>query len=175
MVLTNYFINKEIQKLIRQASERPHQYRSLNDIQNVLIICDSKDWDVMRGCIEKLKAMNKTVKTAIYATSQKDVPTWYANYMLMRADRDVDIWGFPDKNLQKEFYHIPADLLVDFTSVQAMSLYYMFLKHQSTFKAGIKRSENAIYDFSILPTDDNDTLPYLFDQLLSYLHTIQST
>ena len=174
MVLTNFFLKKEIHKLIRKASERPHQYRSLDDIKNILFVCDSKDWNIIRGCIEKLKSMNKTVHTAIFATSKKDVPTWYSNYLLLRADRNVDLLGFPEKILQKQFYHLPADLLIDFSSSQASPLYYMLLKHPSTFKAGIKYSEDSAYDLSIIPPEDTTTLPYLFDQLIVYLKTIQS-
>ena len=174
MVLTNFFLKTEIQKLIRIASERPHQYRSLDDIKNILFICDSRDWTIVRGCIEKLRSMNKTVNTAIFATSKKDVPTWYSNYLLLRADRDVNLFGFPEKILQKQFYHLPADLLIDFSSSQSSALYYMFLKHPSTFKAGIKHSEDSAYDLSIIPPEDKNTIPYLFDQLITYLNTIQS-
>ncbi len=176
MVLTNYFLQKEILKLNRKASERPHQYRSMNDIKNILFLCDSKDWDIIRSCIEQLRAMNKTVHTAIFATSKQDVPTWYSNYLLLRADRDVDLLGFPDKTIQKQFFHLPADLLIDFTGVQAIPLYYMCLKHPSTFKAGIKHSENFVFDFSILPPrDESYNIRYLFDQLITYLKTITST
>jgi len=176
MVLTNYFLNKEIQKLNRKASERPHQYRSMDDITTILFLCDSKDWNVVRSCIEKLKVMGKKVNTAIFATSKNDVPTWYSNYLLLRADRDVDVWGFPDKATQKQFYHLPADLIIDFTSVQSAPLYYMCLKHPSTFKAGIKHSEETAYDFSLIPpSDENNNISYLFDHLLSYLKTINST
>ena len=176
MVLTNYFLQKEIQKLIRKSSERPHQYRSMNDIKTILLICNSKDWAVIRGCIEKLKSMNKKVNTAIYAANKKDVPTWYSNYLLLRADRDVDLLGFPEKNLQKQFYQISADLLIDFSSPQAAPLFYMCLKHPSTFKAGIKQSDDSAYDFTIIPPEEeNNGLLYLFDQLIDYLKTIHST
>jgi len=175
MVLTNYFLKKEIQKLIRESSERPHQYRSMNDIKNVLFICDSKDWNIIRTCIEKLRVLNKTVNTAIYATNKKDVPTWYSNYLLLRADRDVNLFGFPDITLQKQFYQLPADLLIDFTSENSTYMYYMCLKHPSTFKTGIKHSDDTVYDFSIIPPDDeNNNIPFLFDQLVSYLKTINS-
>ena len=175
MVLTNYFLKKEIQKLIRKSSERPHQYRSMDDINNVLFLCDSKDWTIIRSCIEKLRAMNKTVNTAIYAINKKDVPTWYSNYLLLRADRDVNILGFPDSTIQKQFYHLPADLLIDFTSNDSIYMYYMCLKHPSTFKAGIKHSDNKVYDFSIIPpTDENNNISFLFEQLVTYLTTISS-
>jgi len=174
MVLTNFFLKKEIQKLNQKASERPHQYRSMDDIKTVLFLCDSKDWDVVRSCIEKLRLMKKTVNTAIFAATKSDVPTWYANYLLLRADRDVNFLGFPDLSLQKQFYHLPADLIIDFSGAKSMPMYYMCLKHPSTFKAGIKHADETAYDFSIIPPDEKLNIPYLFDQLINYLKTINS-
>ena len=174
MILTNYFLKKEIQRLTNKASGRPHEYRSMDDIKNILFICNSNDWDTGRHCVEKLKSMNKSVSTAIYASTEKDVPTWYSNYLLLRADKDVNLWGFPDKSVQKQFIHLPADLLLDFSGEQSSAMYYLFLQHPSTFKAGIKRSENSIYDFSIIPPEDKNDFQYLFDQLLNYLKTITS-
>lgn len=174
MVLTNYFLKKEIQKLTRKASGRPHQYRSMDDIKTILFICEAKDWDIARLCIEKLKSMNKTVNTAIYSPSEKEVPTWYSNYLLLRADKDVNFLGFPEKSIQRQFCHLPADLVIDFSGEQSSAMFYMFLQHPATFKAGIKRTENSVYDFSIIPLKENDNLQYLFEQLLNYLQSITS-
>lgn len=174
MILTNYFLRKEIQKLIHKASDRPHQYRSMDDIKNILFVCEAKDWEAGRLCVEKLKSMQKTVNTAIYSPSVKEVPTWYSNYLLLRADKDVNLFGFPEKSILKQFCHLPADLLIDFSGEQSSAMFYMFLQHPSTFKAGIKRTENSVYDFSIIPPEGNDNLQYLFEQLLNYLQSITS-
>ena len=174
MIITNYFLNKEIKKLSERAANRPHQYRSFNEAKNILFICNSKDWEAGRHCIEHLKSMNKTVNTAIYAPTEKDVPTWYSNYLLLRADKDVDLWGFPEKSLQRQFCTLPADLVLDFSGEQAPAMHYLLLQHPSTFKTGIKRSEKSVYDFSIIPPKEKDDLQYLFDQLLNYLKTITS-
>ena len=174
MILTNYFLKKEIRKLIAKASCRPHQYRSMDDVKSILFICNAKDWDTGRHCVEQLKSMGKNISTAIYAPTEKEVPTWYSNYLLLRADRDVDIWSFPDKSIQKQFLHLPADLLLDFSGEQFTAMNYLFLQHPSTFKAGIKRTVNSVYDLSIIPMEDKDDFQYLFDQLLNYLKTITS-
>jgi len=174
MILTNYFLKKEIKKLTVKASDRPHQYRSIDDVKHILFICDAIDWDIGRHCVEKLKSMNKIVSTAIYSPTEKEVPTWYSNYLLLRADKDVDIWGFPDKSIQKQFLHLPADLLLDFSGERSSAMFYLFLQHPSTFKAGIKRSDSSVYDFSIIPPEDKNDFQYLFDQLLNYLKSITS-
>lgn len=174
MILTNFFLKKEIRKLSDNASKRPHRYRSLKEIKNILIICDTKDWDTTRFCIEKLRSMQKTVHTAIYSPTEKDAPTWYSNYLLLRADKDVNMWGFPEKSIQKQFNSLPADLIIDFSGENSLPMFYMFLQHPSAFKTGIKRSESPAYDFAIIPPEKNNDLLYLFEQLIIYLQSITS-
>jgi hypothetical protein len=174
MLLTNYFFRKEIEKLARKAADRPHQYRSIADVKSILFVCDAKDWDMGRHCIERLKTLKKTVHTAIYAPTEKDVPTWYSNYLLFRADRDVTIWGFPESSIQKQFNDLQADLILDFSGERSPAMYYLVLQHPSTFKTGIKRSAHSVYDFSIILSEENDNLAYLFDQIFNYLQSIPS-
>jgi hypothetical protein len=174
MILTNYFLRKEIRKLTDRAFERPHQYRSFGEIKNILFVCDAKDWNVVRGCIERLRPMNKTVHTAIYSPNSKEVPTWYSNYLLLRGDKDINLWGFPEKHIRKQFCSLPADLIIDFSDRNALAMHYMFLQHPSTFKSGIKRCENPAYDLSIIPSGEDEDLRYLFEQLLNYLQSIAS-
>ena len=174
MILTSYFLKKEISKLAKNAASRPHWYRSMDDVKKILFICNSKDWETGRHCVEQLKSLNKSVNTAIYAPTEKDVPTWYSNYLLLRADRDVNLFGFPEKSLQRQFNTLAADLILDFSGEKAPAMYYLLLQHPSTFKAGIKQSENSVYDLSIIPPENSDSVQYLFNQLLNYLKSIAS-
>jgi hypothetical protein len=146
----------------------------MRDVKNVLFICNANDWEAGRHCVERLKAMNKTVNTAIYAPTVRDVPTWYSNYLLLRGDKDVNLWGFPDKSLQRQFNCLPADLVLDFVGEQSPAMYYLFLQHPSTFKTGVKRSDASRYDFAIIPPEGEQDFQYFFDQLLSYLQFISS-
>jgi hypothetical protein len=174
MILTQYFLKREIRKLTAKAAGRPHQYLSFGDISTILFICHTRDWDVCRRCIEQLKAMKKSVNTAVYAPTEKDVPTWVSNYLLLRGDKDMNIWGFPSFSIQKQFLHLPADVIIDFAGEKELPMHYLFLKHPSVFKAGVKQSENKIYDFSIIPDEENNDIPYLFNQIIDYLKTITS-
>jgi hypothetical protein len=174
MILTQYFLKREICSLTAKAAGRPHQYLSFRDISTILFICHAKDWDLCRSCIEKLKIMKKTVNTAVYAPTEKDVPTWVSNYLLLRGDKDVNIWGFPSLSTQKQFLHLPADLIIDFAGEKALPMHYLFLKHPSVFKTGVKQSENKVYDFSIIPDEENNGILYLFNQIVDYLKIITS-
>ncbi|MDR2384306.1 MAG: hypothetical protein LBD80_01400 [Tannerella sp.] len=174
MIITQYFLKREIKNLTAKAAERPHKYLSFGDISKILFICHSKDWNVSRRCIEKLKSMNKNVNTAVYAPAEKDVPTWVSNYLLLRGDKDVNLWGYPSLSIQKQFLHLPADLIIDFVGEEALPMHYLFLKHSSVFKTGVKHSDNKVYDLSIIPAEENNNIPYLFNQIIDYLKTITS-
>jgi hypothetical protein len=175
MILTNFFIKRKINKLKQKANGRPHQYRSLSDIKTVVFVCNSKDWDICRGCIEKLSSLKKKVYTLIYAPSEKEAPTWYSDYLLLLGDRDVNIWGFPDNRLFSQFNAIQADLLIDFVGRDSLPAQYLMLENPSTFKVGTKKSDDDAYDFSILPPDEKSDIQYIFDQILHYLQIIKSS
>jgi len=149
----------------------------MTDIQTVLFVCDAKDWEEARACIDRLRNMKKTVNTAIYSPNSKDVPTWYSNYLLLRGDSDVTLWGFPDKHLEQQFCALPADLLLDLSGIQTDPMYYMILKHPSEFKAGIKREGKEEYDMAIVPPEEESgaiKLTKYFDIIIKYLQTIGS-
>lgn len=174
MILTNYFLKKEIRKLTGLAAKRPHQYYSIDDIKNILLICDTKDWEKMRHAVERLRRMEKMVNTVIFSPSEKEVPTWYSNYLLLCADKDVNLWGFPEKKIQQQFNGLTADIIMNFSGEESLAVHYLYLQHPSKFKAGIKYSDSSEHDFSIVPTDGTRDVEYLFAQLLDYLKTIAS-
>jgi hypothetical protein len=174
MALTNFFLKRETRRLVQSACTRPHRYCSIKDVKDVLFICNSKDWEQARACIEKLRAMKKNVNIAIYSPTSKDVPTWYAQYTLLKGDADVGFWGFPSHSIQQEFIKLKADLLLDFIGEQAPVMYYLVLQHPALFKVGIKRSENSVYDFALIPPENEDSMIFFFDQFINYLQVITS-
>jgi hypothetical protein len=174
MVLTNYFLKKETERLIRLAPERPHQYRSMSDVKDVLFVCNSEDWEQARACIEKLRAMKKNVGIAIYSPTSKEVPTWYAKYTLLKGDADVTLWGFPAREIQHEFNCQKADLLLDFTGETSAVMYYLVLQHPATFKCGVKRSPKSEYDLAIIQPEKEESLTFFFEQIVKYLQLISS-
>ncbi|MDR2472506.1 MAG: hypothetical protein LBD53_02925, partial [Tannerella sp.] len=155
MIQIDYFIKKEISRLAANAAKRAHCYRSINDIKTVLFICDSIDWNEARGCIDSLKSMGKTVHTAVFSPSSKDVPTWISNYLLLRGDKDVNIWGYPDKSIKQQFIALHADMIINLSNENNLAMHYLYLQHPSTCKVGIKHSDMSAHDVAIVPDVDN--------------------
>ena len=175
MILTRYFLFKKIEALSKSASVRPHCYRSLNDIKFILILCEAKNWKSVYQCIETLKSMGKSVHVCIYTKKSDEVPIWDYAYLLVEAEKDINLWGFPDKNIKNQLKGLTVDMLLDLTSGETPAMRYLMLQHPASFKVGAKRSsEENFYDFSIIMKEDMHDISFLFRQILNYLQTIRS-
>jgi hypothetical protein len=141
----------------------------------VLVICEAKDWKAVEPCIETLKKMKKTVHVCVFIKKEEDMPIWGYAYLLVEAGKDVNIWGFPDKNIRNQLNGLSVDMLLDLTSNQLPEFNYLMLQQPSPFKVGAKRpSGDDMHDFSISMKDEVHDVPYLFGQVLIYLQMIRS-
>lgn len=175
MTVTKYFIRKKIQALSAAAAARTHCYRSIEDIRSVLIMGEAKDWDVLKACIGHLKTIGKLVHVCIYVKKQDETPIWDYAYLLVGADDDIDMWGFPKRNICRQLNGLSSDVLVDFTDKDLMVMRYLVLQHPATFKVGAKyETDSDTYDLSIVMKDDVHDIPFLYRQILKYLQAIRS-
>jgi hypothetical protein len=175
MILTQFFLNRKIESLAKSASIRPHCYRSLNDIRYILILCEARSWKTVHPCIESLKAMGKTVHVCIFTKKEDETPVWDYAYLLVEAEKDVNLWGFPNTNIRSQLNSLQVDMLLDLTSGDFPARRYLMLQHPASFKAGAKRlPEENFYDFSIIIKEDTHDISFLFEQILNYLKIIQS-
>ncbi|MDR0796652.1 MAG: hypothetical protein LBE79_11500, partial [Tannerella sp.] len=169
------FLNKKIEALSKSASVRPHCYRSLSDIKNVLIVCEAKNWNSVNLCIETLKSMGKTVNICVYTKKGDDTPIWDYASLLVEAERNINLWGFPDSNIRNQMNSLSVDMLLDLTSGDIPVMRYLMLQHPASFKVGAKRSpEENFYDFSIVMKEGIYDISFLFAQILNYLQVIRS-
>jgi len=175
MILTKHFLYKKITQLSTRASMRPHCYRSLDDIRYVLIICEAKHWNSVYPCIEKLKSMRKTVHVCVYTTKNDDTPIWDYAYLLVEAEKDINMWGFPDKHISNQLNGLSVDMLLDLTSGETPAMQYLILQHPASFKVGAKRTpEDNFHDLSIIMKEGMHDISFLFEQILNYLQAIRS-
>ena len=175
MILTKYFLLNKIKALLENASIRPHCYRSLDNIKYVLLLCEAKDWTSIRPCIETLKSLGKLINVCVYIRKEDETPIWDYAYLLVEADKDVNMWSFPDKNITKQMNGIKVDMLLDLTSGETSVMSYLMLQHPASFKVGAKRSsEDNYYDLSIIMKEGMHDISILFGQIMNYLQTIRS-
>ncbi|MDR1781163.1 MAG: hypothetical protein LBR50_10635 [Tannerella sp.] len=175
MIITKHFLNRRIASLSKEAASRKHCYRALDDVRYVLIICEARDWNAVAPCVNKFKAMGKTVHVCVYIRKGDATPIWDYAYLLVEADRDIDLWGFPNRNIRHQLNGLSVDLLLDFTSPELSVMRYLVLQHPASFKVGAKYSgDEGMYDLSIVMKDDTHDIAFLFAQILNYLQTIRS-
>ena len=176
MVLTKFFLFKKIEALSKSASIRPHCYRSLNDVKHVLVLCESQNWQSVKPCIETLKSLGKSVHVCVYTKKTDDMPIWDYAYLLVEAETDINLWGFPKKSIIAQLNGFKVDMLLDLTSDETSAMCFLMLQHPASFKVGAKRlAEENFYDLSIIMKEDMHDISYLFGQILNYLQTIRST
>ena len=171
MMLTNYFIKKKTEEFAILASTRKHCFRSLESINNVLVLFCADDYDEVKPCIDKLRSMNKMVNTCIFTS--KEVHGIDDFSLLVQAKNDLDWRGIPSEKLCQQLNAYSSDLLIDLTKKTNYPMHYLLLQHPCAFKVGIKRSELDLYDFSISATEKSE-ISYLFEQILFYLQVIRS-
>jgi hypothetical protein len=175
MILTSYFLNKKIKALTKNASKRVRCYRSLSDIRHILVMCEAKDWKSVHPCIRSLKEMGKTVHVCVYTRKIDQSPIWDYAYLLVEARNDINLWGFPNKNIKSKLNALTVDMLLDLTSGEIPAVCYLMLQQPASFKVGAKRSsEDGLHDFSIIMKDGVHDIPFLFEQIINYLQMIRS-
>ena len=175
MILTKHFLLKKIEALSKNASLRPHCYRSLDDIRYVLVLCEAKNWKSIYPCIETLKALRKSVNVCVYTRKTDETPIWDYAYLLVEAEKDINVWGFPDKNIRNQLNGIKVDMLLDLTGGETPVMHFLMLQHPASFKVGAKRSsEENHHDLSIIMKEGMHDISFLFGQIMNYLQAIRS-
>jgi hypothetical protein len=119
--------------------------------------------------------MGKTVNICVYTKKGDDTPIWDYASLLVEAERNINLWGFPDSNIRNQMNSLSVDMLLDLTSGDIPVMRYLMLQHPASFKVGAKRSpEENFYDFSIVMKEGIYDISFLFAQILNYLQVIRS-
>jgi hypothetical protein len=164
-----------MRSLSKAAGSRVHCYRSLDDVRYALVLCEARDWKVVAPCVDHLKVLGKTVHVCVYIQKHDETPIWDYAYLLVESDNDVDLWGFPTRNIRNQLNGLTVDLLIDFTDREQTVMRYLVLQHPATFKVGAKfMNDDDMYDLSIVVNEGERNIPFLFGQILNYLRTIRS-
>jgi len=175
-MMTKYFLNNKIKAYANNASARPHCYRSLSEIKHILLLCEANSWKSVSPCIDTLKSMGKTIHVCVYIKKNDETPIWDYAYLLIEAEKDINLWGFPANNIKEQLNGLTVDMLLDLTSGEIPAMRYLMLQHPASFKVGSKRpSEDNYHDFTIIMKEGMHDISFLFGQIINYLQTIRST
>lgn len=171
MILSNYFIKKNIRGLAADPPARSRLFRNLQDVRKILVFYEARDKEAVEPCLETLRGLHKEMTVCVYAPGASS-PSFPEGYQVI-GPKDVSLWGFPTPSKTHALQELKADLLIDLSGRNCYPLQYLLLLHPCPFKVGIKRQSPDLYDLSISVTDQDD-IKYLFGQILFYLQSIHS-
>lgn len=175
MIWTDYFIKRKVQGLARDMAARTHCFRSLKEAHDIVVFFEHKDREAIEPCMETLRMLRKNVRSCVYISSHdaEFTPKGKNDYRVCSDGKEISRWGFPSADVTEQVNAMKADILIDLTGKSCYVMKYLMLLHPSTFKMGLKRGEQDLYDFSLSVTDKDD-IRYLFGQIIFYLQTIRS-
>lgn len=171
MILSYYFIKKKIAELAA-AHKRTRKFKTIQEVERVLLFYSLSDSDAVEHCIDKLKEMGKQVLACTY-TASAVTPPKDESYFFVEAKKDLDYWAFPSSTLINTLNAFNPDIIIDLSEANCYVMQYLLLQCTCNFKTGIKRSKQDLYDFSILETERMH-IDYFFEQIIFYLQTIRS-
>ena len=172
MILTNYFIKRKINALAKRSAKRSHHFQTLDEVKDILVFYDIRNWHEVEPHLKKLRTAQKKVKECVYIPQgiRPDIDT---RKVQLFAVNDLDLWNFPTKEITENLKSIKADILIDLCDQSCLPMQYLMLLHPAPFKVGGKREDQDVFDLSISVTGKGN-IDYLFRQILFYLETIRS-
>ena len=172
MVLSTYFIRREIAQLLRKASERQVQFRSLEEAKHLLFFYNQRDAMKLEPIMQRLKECKFYVSTVVFHPEVVNLERMQSLNSLICRKADLNILGMPSPHIIEDVKQLRADILINLGGVKDYTLLYLMLNHPTSFRVGIKWQESDAYDLLISPTDDNQGIDFLCEQILFYLQSI---
>lgn len=172
MRISNYFIKQKIENLARKTN-RVKKFKSMNEIDRVIIFCNSSEQQEVLPCVSRLAEMGKKVWICSYGTMPEAKIGEGIFLLEIIPKKDLDLRGIPSASIVKKLNDFAPDILIDLTSRISYPMQYLFLCLTCDFKVGITKKDRKQYDFSISVTESTD-LCYLFNQIIFYLQTIRT-
>ncbi len=169
--MLEHFIQKSIESGLKNNKREP-QFLNFDNIKNILILFDAKDWDEVQIIATDLKQTGKSViawtvlpkmpKAETYSTK---FPEWVKTVDL---NKDLNWMRVIRPEIFTEFGNQKYDTLLDLSSEKDKYTLALLVRNRSCFSIGISETEYKVYDF-VLYRENDKTLPETYEQLKIYL------
>jgi hypothetical protein len=177
--MNNLILKSRIKKLIKNNNSREKTFLNLRDIQTILVLFDTEDYEQADAFIEQLEQMGKTATIYAYKGKRDEYDYSETPYHII-DHKEISGW-FDNKleeiveTLKKDDY----DALFDLTIRENFPLEFLLVNANATLKVGYKKNKSHLYDLTIssLPIEkdkENSGIRELGKQIIYYLTTIKS-
>lgn len=166
------FIFSYIQK---RRPRQAHSFPNWNKVISVLILFESditeKNLNI-KQLVKELQQEGKEVTAWGYVDNKTAISGILRDYRVL-AQKDTNLLGQPKEMHLKDFERLHFDVVIDLSLHDCLPLRYLMLYADADFKAGRQTAEPYMADFMVV-NNDNEDPAFLFDQILHYLHNIES-
>jgi hypothetical protein len=174
----NPFIKKKVKKLSENAN-RSKKFLNFNEIQTVLILFETKDYEEADTFIERLKQMGKQVMAYAYKDKKDEYDYSETSYKIIEEKQATDWFENNLDDLAEKASLRHYDIVIDLTVRRNPVLEYILLQTKTDMTIGLKKTKKTIYDLAITslsPSENTDSLKIreLGKQIVHYLQVIHS-
>jgi len=175
----NFILKNRIKKLIKKE-KRGKTFLNLKDIQTILILFDTEDYEAVDVFIEQLEQMGKTVTTYAYKNKKDEYDYSETPYKIITQKEASDLFDNKLEEVAEKLKEYHYDALFDLTIRKNTTLQFLLVNANATLKVGYKKGNLRLYDLTIktLNTNkeqENSKIRELGKQIIHYLTTIQSS
>jgi len=187
-IINRYLFNVRAQKYL-SITTREHRFVSYNKAKTILLLFESdfaEKNQYIHKIIQQMQADGKKVTSWGFIDKKEVETAIFPNFRILHH-KQTDFFHKPLESFIKELQFVTYDLLIDLTVKPIIPLQYFELYAEAIFKTGIRKTELPVYDFvldveNITSQDDSTELmenkvdqTYLFNQIIFYLKSIQTT
>ena len=166
-----FLLRRKIKQLIK-CSEREKAYRNLKEIESVLVLFDTEDYNDADAFIQQMQDTGKKINVIAFKSSKGDNNLLHIPYSVV-TEKDMKSESFARiiKNLAEKKF----DLAVDFTLKENLLLLYTLVSVNAPLKVGFYKYTLPVHDLVLSFAPGSTTnMNELGKQLIHYLTVISS-
>ncbi|MDR3652798.1 MAG: hypothetical protein P4L34_07495 [Paludibacter sp.] len=186
--LNNYLFQKRAQKYLSETV-REHRFVNYNKAKTILLLFESDLQErnsIIRKIISQLQMDGKKV-SAWGFVNKKEVESSILPEFRILHNKQTDFSRKPAATFINELANQEFDLLIDLSLKPVLTLEYIAMYAKATLKTGAKKTDLPIFDFVVDLGNTNAMIQnaeaienpiedaYLFEQIIFYLKSIQTT
>ena len=188
----NDFLFKRRTKKYLELNPREKRFVTYDKAKTVLILFESEFSEknlYIRRMINNLQQDGKKVSAWGYIDKKEVMTSILPDFRILHH-KQTDFFQCPNESYLNELENQEFDIMIDLSLRPLLPLQYIAVYAKALFKVGIHKSEFAVYDFVLdvetqttqseeiensEPTDNLIDEIYLYDQIIFYLKSIQTT
>lgn len=186
--LNNYLFQKRARKYLGEMP-REHRFVSYDKAKTILLLFESdlqeKNTNI-RTIISGLQQDGKKVSAWGFINKKEVTASILPEFRILHC-KQTDFFQKPVASFINELKNLEFDLLIDLSVKPVVALEYIAMYAHATLKAGVRKTELPIFDFmldvggqkvsmqNVEPVENPIDETYLFNQIIFYLKSIQTT